>query len=37
MIQDIFVGVLLVAAFGAGIWVWWMENGGRNKKDEDKN
>lgn len=37
MIQDIFVGVLLVGAAVAGVWVWWLENGSRRKKDEDKN
>lgn len=29
MLQDIFVGVLLVVAAVAGVWVWWIENGGR--------
>lgn len=29
--MDIFVGVMCVIALGAGIWVWWMENGGRSK------
>ena len=35
MIQDIFVGVLLVVAAAASVWVWWIENGGRNKADEE--
>lgn len=26
MMENIFVGVLIVIAIGAGIWVWWFEN-----------
>lgn len=29
MAMDIFVGVMCVMAAVAGVWVWWMENGGR--------
>lgn len=26
MFHDIFVGVMIVMALGAGIWCWWYEN-----------
>lgn len=32
MLMDIFVGIMCVAAAGAGIWVWWVENGGHTEK-----
>lgn len=35
MIQDIFVGILCVIAAAAGVWCWWVDNGGtfhKNKK-----
>lgn len=31
--MNIFVGVMVIIAVGAGIWGWWMENG-PEKKDE---
>lgn len=31
MAMDIFVGIMCVIAAGAGVWVWWMENGGRSE------
>jgi hypothetical protein len=27
MMQNIFIGVFAVIAFGAGIWAWWFGNG----------
>ena len=32
MAMDIFVGIMCVIAVGAGIWVWWMENGGTDQE-----
>lgn len=32
MNNDIFVGVMIVIALGAGVWCWWFEN----HKPEDK-
>lgn len=34
MAQDIFVGVLIAVAAIAGIWCWWIDNGGGFKKDK---
>lgn len=36
MAENIFVGVLTVIVVAAGVWVWWYERGGFNKKDNDK-
>lgn len=36
MLSDIFVGVMIVVALGAGIWCWWFENIGSKEKDTDK-
>ena len=47
MIQNIFIGFMLVIAIGAGIFGWWMDNGSTRettpgeevvaqKKDTDK-
>ena len=36
--MNIFVAILCIVAFGAGIWGWWIENGRSDKKqEEDKN
>ena len=37
--MNIFVGIMAAIVFGAGIWGWWLENGGnkRNKEDETEN
>ena len=38
MFNDIFVGVMIVVALGAGVWCWWFENiGPKEKKTEEKN
>jgi uncharacterized protein HemX len=34
MIQNIFVGILIVIAIGAGIWGWWSERGNTKEKEE---
>ncbi len=34
MIQDIFVGVLIVAVVAAGVWCWWVENGRTDRKEK---
>lgn len=34
MLMDIFVGIMCVIAAGAGIWVWWIENGNRKDKQD---
>ena len=39
MALDIFVGVMIVCAAAAGVWCWWVDNGGslekfKKKKDE---
>lgn len=36
MMENIFVGLLIVIAIGAGIWVWWFENMG-GKSEETNN
>lgn len=36
MISNIFVGVMIVVAVGAGIWCWWFENIGPKEKDTDE-
>ena len=33
--MSIFVAVLCVFAVGAGIWAWWLENGGSDKKQKE--
>ena len=38
MLSNIIVAIMCVIAIAAGIWGWWMENGGSSetsKKDED--
>lgn len=38
MMQNILVGIMTIVAVGAGIFGWWMENGGAKKnnlKEED--
>ena len=32
MFNDIFVGVMIVIALGAGVWCWWFENFDSDKK-----
>ena len=39
MALDIFVGVMIVCAAVAGVWCWWVDNGGvlsskKNNKNE---
>lgn len=34
MIQNIFVGIMGVIAFGAGVFVWWYDNGRSFKGDK---
>ena len=34
MMEEIFVGILVVLAIGAGVWVWWFEN--MAGKDDDQ-
>ena len=40
MFHDIFVGIMMVVALGAGVWCWWFENfspgekGDSNRKDQ---
>ena len=34
MIQDIFVGILCVIMVAAGVWCWWVDNGGTFKRNE---
>lgn len=34
--QHIFAGVLCVIALAAGIWAWWVDNGGSFGKDAGK-
>ena len=39
MFNDIFVGVMIVVALGAGVWCWWFENiepKEKNTEDEGK-
>ena len=38
MALDIFVGVMIVCAAVAGVWCWWMDNGGaiNTKKENQK-
>lgn len=38
MFNDIFVGVMIIIAMGAGIWCWWFENfdGDKGKKTDVK-
>ena len=38
MALDIFVGVMIVCAAVAGVWCWWVDNGGdlSSKRDEKK-
>lgn len=40
MFNDIFVGVMIVVALGAGVWCWWFENfddkKGKNSKEDEK-
>lgn len=38
MLTNIIVAIMSVIAIAAGIWVWWLENGGLSedsKKDDD--
>ena len=38
MFNDIFVGVMIVIAFSAGVWCWWFENFGPSEENtEEKN
>lgn len=38
MLNDIFVGFMIVVALGAGVWCWWFENiGPKEMKTEEKN
>lgn len=36
--MNILVAIMCIIAVSAGVWAWWIENGGSSKKqDEDKN
>ena len=35
MALDIFVGVMIVCASVAGVWCWWVDNGGSLGKKKD--
>lgn len=35
MAIDIFVGVMIVCAIVAGVWCWWVDNGGVSKKTKN--
>ncbi len=34
MIQNVFAGILMIVAVGAGIWCLWVEHGGGTPKKE---
>lgn len=38
MVENIIVGIVVVALVVAGVWMWWMENGpsGRDSDSEEK-
>ncbi len=38
MFNDIFVGVMIIVALGAGVWCWWFENfdDSKQKKTREK-
>lgn len=36
MAENIFVGVMVVAAIVASIWVWWIDNGGGNSNQQER-
>lgn len=36
MAMNIFAGFLFVIAAAAGIWAWWIENGGSFHRDKNK-
>ena len=36
MFNDIFVGVMIVVAFAAGVWCWWFENIGPKEEKSNK-
>ena len=36
MMINIFVGIMCAAVLGAGIWVWWSENGGSSHTSDTK-
>ncbi|MGN0279088.1 MAG: hypothetical protein ACI4C4_07010 [Lachnospiraceae bacterium] len=36
MVENIFVAFLCVVVAVAGIWCWWYETGGTQKKDRKK-
>ena len=39
MLSDILVAVMIVAALAAGVFAWWIDNGGtseKNKEDSEK-
>lgn len=36
MIENIFVGVLVMIVLAAGIWAWWIDNRGSFRKDKDE-
>lgn len=36
MMEEIFVGILVVVAIGAGVWVWWFENMAGKDVDQEK-
>lgn len=33
--MNIFVGIMAAIVFGAGIWGWWLENGGNKRNKEE--
>lgn len=37
MFQNIIAGVLCVIVLAAGVWGWWVDNGGTFKRDNTKN
>lgn len=36
MIENIFIGLIIILAIGMGIWGWWIDNVGIKKKEEVK-
>ncbi len=34
MIENIFIGLIIVLAVGMGVWGWWIDNVGIKKKEE---
>jgi hypothetical protein len=32
MVQNIFIAIVCLVVLGAGVFAWWMENGGSDKE-----